>query len=85
MLDGERGSLLGEVEHVENDGLVARVHAAVDGTDHLDNRIACADDLPLAVESDNRQFALLQYSVVDDGVMVPRKLASDREDVAHHD
>ena len=85
MLDGERGALLREVEHVEHDGLVARVHATVDGADHLDNRIARADDLPLAVESDNRQFALLQDSEVDDGVMVPGQFASDREDVAHHD
>ena len=85
MLDGEWRSLLREVEHVEDDRLVARVHAAVDGTDHLDDCIARVDNLPLAIEPDNRQLALLQDSVVDDGVMVPGQLASDREDVAHHD
>jgi len=85
MLDGEGGSLLREVEHVEDDGLVACIHAAVDGTDHLDNRVARAYYLSLAIESDNRQFALLQDAVVDDGVMVPGQLASDGEDVAHHD
>ena len=83
MLDGEGGALLREIEHVEDDGLVARVHAAVDGTDHLDDCIASADNLPFAIKPDNRQFALLQDAVVDDGMMVPRQLASDREDVAH--
>ena len=72
MLDGEGDSLLREIEHVEDDGLVARVHAAVDGTDHLDNGIARSDNLPLAIKADNCQFALLQDSEVDDGMMVPR-------------
>ena len=85
MLDGKGSSLLREIEHVEDDRLVARVHSAVDGTDHLDDCLAGAHYLPLAVESYNRQFALLQDSVVDDGVMMPGQLAADREDVAHYD
>ena len=85
MLYGEWGSLLREVEHVEYDGLVASVHAAVNGADHLDDCIACTYYLPLAVKPHNCQFSLLQNAEVDDGMMMPGQLASDWDYVAHYD
>ena len=85
MLDGEGRSFLREVEHVEDDRFVAGVHAAVDRADHFDDDLAGADNLPLAVEPGYRKLALLQDAVVDYRMVMPRKFASDREYVSHHD
>lgn len=79
MLDGERHPFLREVEHIKDDRFVARVHAAVNGTDHLNDGFPGMHDLLLAVNSDDGQFPLMQNAVVDDGVMMPRKLAADRK------
>lgn len=62
MLHCDLGSGLGDVEHVENDGLVASVLAVVYGADHLDYRLSRLDRRLLAVEPDDREFALLDDS-----------------------
>ena len=83
--DGKWHSFLREVEHVKDDGLVARIQSVVSGTDHLDDGFSWMHDFPLAVIADDGQFPLLQNAEVDDGMMMPRKLASDWKDIAHRD
>ena len=81
MLDSQRQILLREIEHIENDRLVAAVLAVVNGVYHLDNGLALMDDLLLTIPSYNGQLALCQNTVVHDGMVVPTQLLASGEDV----
>ena len=83
--DGKRRPFLREVEHVKDDGFVARIQSVVSRTDHLDDGFPGMHDFLLAVIADDGQFPLLQNTKVDDGMMMPRELASDWKDIAHRD
>ncbi len=61
MWHGQGLSFLREVEHVEDNGLLAAVLAVVDGADHLDDGFALVDDFLGTVDSDDGQLALHQH------------------------
>ena len=64
MLDGQRYSLLREVEHIKDDGLSASVLTVVDGVDHLDDGLSLMHHFLLGVQTDDSQFTLYHNTVV---------------------
>ena len=71
MLHSQGQTLLREVEHIENGGLGTSVLTVVDGVHHLYYWLTLMHHLLLAVQPDDGQFALHQYTVVHHGVVVP--------------
>ena len=84
MLDGYFLPGRGEVEHVEDDRFVTSVLAAMDGTDHLYQRLAFVKCLLRAVLAYDRQVALLHDAVVHYAVMMPTRLGSDGKIQTYH-
>ena len=81
MLNSDGLSRCGDVEHVEDDGLVASVLATVDSADNLYDGLTFTEGVFGSVLADNGQFALLHNAVVDDIVVVPTCFGSYRK---HH-
>ncbi len=83
MLHRQGQAFLREVEHVEDNGLVASVLAMVDGAYHLHDGLALMHYLLITVLVDDGQFALHQHAVVHHGMVMPAQLLSGRYLIFH--
>lgn len=83
MLYSKGQVLLREVEHVEDDRLLASVLAMVDGVHHLYDSLALMHRFLLAVLSDDGELTLNQDTVVHNGMMMPAQLLTSGEYILH--
>ena len=79
MLDGDRLTGFGDVEHVQDHLFVASVLATMDGAHHFDDGFALMEGAFVAVSANDGQIALLYDSVVDYIVVMPASLGSNGE------
>ena len=79
VLDGDVFPGLGEIEHVQDDGLGAAVLATMDFVNHFHQRLALAERAFCAVQADDRQFTLFHNSIIDNRVVVPACNGADGE------
>lgn len=68
-----------DVEHIEDNGLRATILATMDGADYFDQRFTLVEGALRTILTDNCQVALLNDAVVDDVMMMPAGLSSDRK------
>ena len=71
MLDGDRLTGLGNVEHVKDHLFVSSVFAAMDGVHHFNDCLAFVEGALVAVFANDRQIALFNDAVVDYVVVMP--------------
>ena len=83
MLNSQWQTVLREIEHVENDGLLASVLTVVNGVYHLYNGLTLVNHLLLAVLTDDGQFALYQHTIVHHGMVVPTQFLTGGEHLLH--
>ena len=72
----------GEVEHVEDDGRLASVLAAMNGADHLDQSFSLTESAFFSVDADDGEVTLFNDAVVDDSMVMPARFGSGGESQA---